>query len=152
MANRPVYCFLEYPPYVKIVNTEFAFFSGFSLKQKQKCYESLHKSFLEQFPNQKILEISSKSASELGIELSAFNLKMVVGADVFTIENIFQSSKVFENGGPYTAFTDIEFNPLKSLNCQAKAVAVFVGLSKANLLKTALTSEANFLEIVYSIK
>ena len=30
----------------------------------------------------------------------------------------------------YDAFTDIEFNPQKSINCQAKSAALFVGLVK----------------------
>lgn len=34
----------------------------------------------------------------------------------------------------YDAFTDIEFNPNKSHNCQAEAAAVFVGLARRGLL------------------
>lgn len=34
----------------------------------------------------------------------------------------------------YDAFTDIEFNPQKSLNCQARAAALFVSLSRAGLV------------------
>ena len=34
----------------------------------------------------------------------------------------------------YDIFTDIEFNPKKSINCQARSVAIFVSLYKANLL------------------
>lgn len=34
----------------------------------------------------------------------------------------------------YEAFTDIEFNPEKSINCQAYSLAMFVSLSKRNLL------------------
>lgn len=34
----------------------------------------------------------------------------------------------------YDAFTDIEFNPQKSLNCQARSAAIFVSLAKARLL------------------
>ena len=49
----------------------------------------------------------------------------------------------------YDSFTDIEFNPKKSLNCQAKAAAVFVGLSKAGIIDDALKNENNFLKIVY---
>ena len=49
----------------------------------------------------------------------------------------------------YDAFTDIEFNPKKSLNCQAKTAAIFVGLSRANLLKEAVSSKENFLRVVY---
>ncbi len=49
----------------------------------------------------------------------------------------------------YNAFTDIEFNPDKSINCQAIAVAVFVSLSKLNLLDKALESQESFLDTVY---
>lgn len=49
----------------------------------------------------------------------------------------------------YDAFTDIEFNPKKSINCQAKAAAIFVGLSRAGLINDALFNEKIFLEIVY---
>ena len=38
----------------------------------------------------------------------------------------------------YDAFTDIEFNPLKSINCQARATAIFVGLSKSGELEKYL--------------
>ena len=34
----------------------------------------------------------------------------------------------------YDAFTDIEFNPEKSINCQAKSAAMFVSLHRLNLL------------------
>jgi len=35
----------------------------------------------------------------------------------------------------YDGFTDIEFNPEKSINCQAEAAAVYVSLSRAGLLE-----------------
>lgn len=34
----------------------------------------------------------------------------------------------------YDGFTDIEFNPQKSLNCQAKAAALYVSLCRNGLL------------------
>ena len=49
----------------------------------------------------------------------------------------------------YDAFTDIEFNPKKSVNCQAQSAAIFVGLSRAGLISDALSSEKDFLEIIY---
>lgn len=49
----------------------------------------------------------------------------------------------------YNAFTDIEFNPKKSLNCQAKAAAIFVGLARAKLIDDAVRNKEKFLEIVY---
>lgn len=52
----------------------------------------------------------------------------------------------------YDAFTDIEFNPKKSINCQAEAAAIFVSLSKQGLLSEALLSKENFTRIVYGDK
>lgn len=49
----------------------------------------------------------------------------------------------------YDAFTDIEFNPEKSINCQAKAVAIFVGLTKSLQINKALESKETFLQTVY---
>lgn len=49
----------------------------------------------------------------------------------------------------YDSFTDIEFNPQKSFNCQAKAAAIYIGLHKAGLLEEALQSRDDFLRIVY---
>ena len=36
----------------------------------------------------------------------------------------------------YDAFTDIEFNPKRSINCQAEAAAMFVMLESIGLLKS----------------
>ena len=55
---------------------------------------------------------------------------------------------LFENISGYTAFTDIEFNPKKSLNCQARSCAVFVSLVRKNLLSIALESRESFLDIL----
>lgn len=48
----------------------------------------------------------------------------------------------------YSAFTDIEFNPRKSINCQAYALALFVALDQRGLLEKATASRTAFLEIV----
>ncbi len=50
----------------------------------------------------------------------------------------------------HDAFTDIAFNPEKSINCQAGAVALFVSLMRRNLLAQALTSRESFLSIMES--
>lgn len=52
----------------------------------------------------------------------------------------------------YDTFTDIEFNPNKSKNCQAEACSIYVYLYKSNLLDFALSSKENFLEVVYKEK
>ena len=198
MAVRPVYMSCVEPPYFKIYQAEFSWNGGFAVSQKQKNIIAIHSAFNRRFPDLKILEISSKSMQLGGKELSAFSLLKYVpplGKSV-TVENVFQSSKIFENGGPfidlltaspreaksderlkssgkligfrfngsdfpiepktifydyiymnallenealaqvvlsYDAFTDIEFNPNRSINCQAKAAALFVSLSRVGL-------------------
>lgn len=47
----------------------------------------------------------------------------------------------------YDTFTDIEFNPLKSINCQARSVAMFVTLSKFGLLDEVTQSQEKFLNL-----
>lgn len=44
----------------------------------------------------------------------------------------------------YRGFTDIEFNPNRSLNCQAASAAMLVALHRCGLLDDALTSQAEF--------
>ena len=48
----------------------------------------------------------------------------------------------------YDACTDIEFNPKKSMNCQAYSAALYISLSRNGLIKSALTSPENFCEIM----
>jgi len=50
----------------------------------------------------------------------------------------------------YDAFSDIEFNPKKSINCQARTCAILVSLIKMDLLDKAVKSPAEFKRIVYS--
>ena len=213
MSIRPVFIVSNDIPFVKKYDIEFKFYSGFSISQKQKSIESLHSAFSIKHPKHEILEISTKSPDELGVKLSAFNLMIKTDSGKkFSVENAFQSSKVFQNGGPfkdilkktpreakkdsrlkdsgeliyfsfknytfdlkprtyfydwlyinalnlnedikdkvvkYSAFTDIEFNPNKSINCQARAVAVYVSLVKADLIDSALKNSQSFLKIVY---
>lgn len=55
------------------------------------------------------------------------------------------NSRLFE----YTAFTDIEFNPKKSINCQAYSVALFLSLKKRKLIKPdEVINKESFLSIV----
>ena len=183
MAKRPVFFIRQ----KKVVQDLFSFewFPGFSISQKQKSIESLHHAILKADADARPLEISTKSKDAIGVKLSAFNLRL----NNYTLENVFQSAKVFANGGPYpdllnvppkaakrderlhnsgnlkafryqnedfplipktvfydfiyiaavknsfTAdeikeilsynyFTDIEFNPAKSINTQARAAAM----------------------------
>lgn len=216
MAKRPVFFVSENLDLVQTLEVDFTYYNGFSVAQKQRCIESMHKAFLKQEQGKRVLEISSKSKEALGVKLSAFNLTVQgKSGKPISVECMFQSSKVFEQGGPYTdllyatsreakkdsrlknsgkligfqfnskdfpcepktlfynwvyintllqnkelarevlnydAFTDIEFNPQKSLNCQAEAVAIYVLLARRGLLENALHDKDNFLQIVYGEK
>lgn len=212
MAVRPVFYRTEKAPFYKTEDTEFQYFGGFSVQQKQRCVQSLHSSYLDKYPERKVLEISSKSLEEIGVRLSAFNLRAFCGGGNMTVESAFQGSKVFEGNiqfediygrssleakrdprikssgrlicfrlfgeefplDPvnyfynwlyirslysnreycekvigYDSFTDIEFNPQRSLNCQAMAAAVFSGLYSSGKLDEAMRSKEDFLRIVY---
>lgn len=48
----------------------------------------------------------------------------------------------------YSGFTDIEFNPGKSINCQARSCAIFVSLMRKGLLDEAISSPSRFIQIV----
>ncbi len=82
----------------------YDFFPGFSVTQKQKCINSLHKNSLKLDGINAILEVSTKSHEEIGKQLSAFNLTFVtkIIKKEYTVESTFQGSKVFEYGGPFT--------------------------------------------------
>jgi hypothetical protein len=166
---------------------EFTWYPGFAKEQKQKSLESLHVETKKNTNINTILEISTKSKESLGIDASAFNIKIKTKKGLTaSVESFYQGSKVFENGGPYKdlyecssldskkderlkssgeligfefegtkwglndhfydwlylnallqnknisdqilnydAFTDIEFNPKKSYNCQAYSAALY---------------------------
>lgn len=210
MVTRPV--FVPNPgsgPFVKRIEVPLKWHGGFALVQSRKNIAALHEGVKRKgiYPT---LEISSKSEQQLGVSLSAFNLKLrhsKIGT--LSVEAAFQGSKVFECGGPYrefynlqgreikrdprlknsgalthfdlagqrwelqpvtafydwvyltaliqntdlhepilpyAGFTDIAFNPSKSLNCQARSVALFVELYNRKLLDKALTDQEAFLE------
>ncbi|HHY6976929.1 TPA: DarT1-associated NADAR antitoxin family protein [Yersinia enterocolitica] len=57
-----------------------------------------------------------------------------------------QNSELAECLMEYTGFTDIEFNPEKSINCQARSAALFVSLKTRGVLEAALSSQDSFLK------
>jgi hypothetical protein len=81
---------------------EFTWFPGMSVKQKQRSIEALHQAAVN-VGLDNLLEISTKSTNEYGVALSAFNLgfKSQKNARQFTVESVFQGSKIFECGGPF---------------------------------------------------
>ena len=209
MASKKVFYIKNDQIFFDII--DFKYYNGFSIQQKQKSILSMHEEINNKYDGD-ILEISSKSNNELGRKLSAFNLPVEINGIKTKLENLFQSSKVFSNGGPYrdlllcspvkakkderlvnsgnlikftlnnkdysiepktsfydyiycvslfhqkdlindllkyTIFTDIEFNHLKSINCQAQSAAIFVLLYKKGIIKQALTDFEWFKSYVY---
>ena len=212
MARRPI--FLANRDGGALVEedlVDFEWHPGLSFQQKQRSVDSLHDA-AGKLGIEPVLEVSSKSRSEVGVALSAFNLSFDAGeAGRLTVEAAFQGSKVFEEGGPYrdmyglpgrqikrderlknsgplvgfdfegeawglkprtafydwlyvnalsrrpdlaeevlvyAGFSDIEFNPKKSINCQARSVATYVALRERHLLERALTDKGAFLNML----
>lgn len=214
MAERPVFIpSLDGPALVRTKYVPFNWFPGMAISQKQKSIDALHAAARRILNVERILEVSTKSRTDLGVCLSAFNLTFTTRKHqlTYSVESAFQASKVFEFGGPYKdilemdsrsakrderlrssgrligfrlfeidwdlepktafydwlyinalakkielrseivdyfAFTDIEFNPERSINCQAYSAALFVSLFKRGLLQGALSSKKCYLDIV----
>ena len=212
MASRPVFISntVRDRHFVDTRLTEFTWFAGMAKSQKQKSIRSLHQRAVVEWGVEHVLEISSKSETQLGTDLSAFFLRVPLPNDDWVpLENVFQSSKVFGDAGPfvdllkvtpldskrdprirssgaltafryfgrdwplepktvfydwlyvnalaaqprlaervvqYDAFTDIEFNPKKSINCQAYSAALFCALAKRSLLDEAQSPD-NFIRL-----
>lgn len=68
--------------------------------------------------------------------------------DWLYISALHQNSSLAEMVCSYRAFTDIEFNPKKSINCQAYSVALYVSLYHAKFLDDAMDSKEAFLELL----
>ena len=214
MAERPVFAPGETTRgdgLVKVIATDFVWHPGMATSQKQKSIASLHEAAARRGVSP-VLEVSTKSDSWLGQELSAFTITLTSPVHgPLTVEAAFQGSKVFAEGGPYrdlfelpgreikrdgrlngrlvafnfdghewglepktafydwlymqalhshrdlrgrvleyAGFTDIEFNPKKSLNCQARSCALYVALSRAGIVDAVLADRGLYLETVGS--
>lgn len=104
MAERPIYIPKSSGPLlVKTEMVKFQWFPGMAVSQKQKSIAALHEAAIQKNLCLHPLEISSKSPITTGVALSAFNLASQTQKSQrsFTVETAFQSSKVFEQGGPY---------------------------------------------------
>lgn len=102
MANRPIFIPApEGPGYVVTRDLEMTWYAGFAEVQKAKSIRSLHEAAAKA-GFARVLEISSKSADPVGVQLSAFNLMMKTETGRISVECAFQGSKVFSRGGPFT--------------------------------------------------
>ena len=95
-AVRPIFIPIKDQPGIKTLDITFDWHLGMSAAVKKRSVISLHQCAGEKgYSN--ILEASSKSDNHVGIKLSAFFLK---DKKSYPVENLFQSSKKFEKGGP----------------------------------------------------
>ena len=130
MARRPVFTPLGTRPHVREVSTEFTLHPGLSLEQEQRSVDSLHRSFLSAHPGARMLEVSGGSPLVLGAELSAFRLEpRTFFYDWLYVSALAGHPELVNELEHRAAFTDIEFNPKRSINCQAHSVALFQGIA-----------------------
>jgi len=104
------------------------------------------------------LEIRNKVRLRQKDELSHFKLEdekwslQPTGAfyNYLYIRSLFRHQKLCYSLEKYEGFTDIEFNPTKSFNCQAESVSQFLGMKRSGIdLEDALSSQNKFLKTVY---
>ena len=211
MARRPVFI----PNYTGSLLVQerffdFTWYSGFAESQKKKNVIALHVA-AKRNGIEKVLEISTKSENKIGRRLSAFSLKIEIGAVEYPLESVYQGSKIFDKLGPfpeifdfepreakrfirelnggqligfdlggrryplvpknafydwlyiralakhvewidknvsYDAYTDIEFNPEKQVNCQARAFAEYKSLAARSELLAAVQDFNYFVSIL----
>jgi hypothetical protein len=80
---------------------DFTWVAGMAISQGQKSVSNLHSSALGIQGINSILEISTRSLDPLGLSMSAFNLDLLHVGRKYPVEVVYQSSKVFKDGGPY---------------------------------------------------
>jgi hypothetical protein len=208
VATRPIFV-PDAKQLVRAVDVPFTWHAGFAISQQQKSIQALHEAGAKRGIDQ-ILEISTKSSSDIGRRLSAFNLTLRLASNEHVaVECAYQASKVFARGGPYLdllrtraseakadrrlrdsgnlvafefqgrrwplqppsafyvwlyllalqnhpelaerlldyrGFTDIAFNPEKSVSNQAYAAAAYVALHRAGSLESVLAEPALLLQ------
>jgi len=68
--------------------------------------------------------------------------------DWLYINALFPSRSQFSALKQYAAYSDIEYNPYRSVNCQARSCALFVALVSKNLLERATAAPDAFIEVL----
>lgn len=115
MAKRLVYYVDAHNEYHQ-TTVDFEWFPGFAKVQKQKSIASLHAHFLSKYPKHAILEISTASPVAVGTAASAFNLEMPTKHGRYTVEQLFQASKVYEQSGQQTDILNLSPKEAKRRN------------------------------------
>jgi len=150
MASRPI--FIPCKTGNTLVTTKFVDFewsAGMAVSQKQKSIRSLHNEAKVRGYASCLLEVSSKSEEDLGKDLSAFNLKYAgKGQSDFSVECLFQSSKVFEKGGPFRDLLQVSSMDAKR-DSRLKESGKLLGFVSHNGEKWPLEPKTIFYDWVY---
>jgi type I restriction enzyme M protein len=114
MTTRPVFVPKATRPYYQTKNYEIDWAPGQAAAQKTKNSLALQQAFLKEFPEKKVLEVSTKSQSDTGKALSPFHLtkRLPTLKKEFPLESVYHASKVFKKGGPYVDLLGV--SPLQS--------------------------------------
>jgi hypothetical protein len=86
-----------------------------------------------------------------GFTFNAFSFPLepkTIFYDWLYINAIYPHREWLERLYKYAGFTDIEFNPSRSVNCQARSCALFVALMKNNKLQQAVQSPLSFIKLI----
>jgi hypothetical protein len=92
-----------------------------------------------------------KSGRLVGFTFDNFDFPLepkTVFYDWLYVNAIFPHREWLTRLSRYAGFTDIEFNPAKSINCQARSCALFVSLMKMQLLDEAVRSPGSFIDLI----
>lgn len=68
--------------------------------------------------------------------------------DWLYLNALLQNHKLSEHLIEYNGFTDIEFNPRKQINCQARSAALFVSLFHNKILNHVLQSKSSYIQFL----
>lgn len=153
MASRDVY-FVNTRDNLKKKSVNFKWYPGFAKAQKQKSISSLHKNFKslysESFSERyiKILEVSSASRSTLGNEASAFNLHVKTTHGVYTVEQLFQAGKIYENNGSLEGSLNLKSKQAKRRSYKVNKNDTLVGFGLFGA-KFPLTPKTFFYDWIY---
>jgi hypothetical protein len=68
--------------------------------------------------------------------------------DWIYLRSLYPHREYLKRLGRYRGFTDIEFNPLKSINCQARSCATLVALEERGKLDECMDSPESFIRVL----
>lgn len=124
---------------------DFEWVPGIAITQARKSIKNLHIAAKVQLNLDKILEISTRSDEPLGVALSAFNL--CFENFNFSVESVYQSSKVFERGGPYIDLLSASSRDAKT-DDRLKTSGELVGFMHQGM-EFPVTKAPNFYDYLY---